>query len=90
MCADRFKRKLRKRGEQEMFTEWQKRKWKDASCRRCGSATRLELDHIVSRFAGGKATRENAQTLCGKGNNRKFWEDEYPLYVELLTRRAAP
>lgn len=88
VCIDQFKRKLRKRGEQEMFTNWQKREWKGASCVKCESTENLELDHIFPRFAGGKATRENAQTLCRYCNRLKFWTDDYPLYERLLTQRA--
>ena len=35
-CNQVFRRKLRKRGEQEMFTNWQKIEWKDKECKRCG------------------------------------------------------
>lgn len=87
-CADKFKRKLRKRGEQEMFTQWQRREWIDTKCARCNAAERLELDHIIPRFAGGRATRENAQTLCRTCNRNKFWIDDYPKYRDLLTLRA--
>jgi hypothetical protein len=87
-CLYTFRRKLRKRGEQEMFTNWQKREWKDASCARCYSAERLELDHIVPRFAGGTATRDNAQTLCRTCNRKKFWTDDFPLWERLLKLRA--
>lgn len=88
ICIDAFKRKLRKRGEKEMFTNWQKREWKDDHCAKCGVTTNLELDHRVPRFAGGKATQENAQTLCGTCNRKKFWTDDYPLYLSLLKQRA--
>lgn len=87
-CQDRFKRKLRKRNEQEMFTQWQKREWKGDRCERCGSTRRLELDHKTPRFAGGKATRENAQTLCQTCNRKKFWTDDYPLYLHYLKLRS--
>ena len=87
-CADQFKRKLRKRGEQEMFAAWQKREWIGQKCERCGSVEHLELDHKHPRFAGGKAERENAQTLCRTCNRQKFWVDDYPLYRELLKLRA--
>lgn len=87
-CFAIFRRKLRKRGEQEMFTAWQKREWKDDKCSRCGATEKLELDHIVPRFAGGKATRENAQTLCRLCNRLKFWTDDFPLWESLLKLRA--
>lgn len=88
ICIDTFKRKLRKRGEQEMFTGWQKREWRVNACEKCGSTENLELDHRKPRFAGGKATRENAQTLCRLCNRRKFWIEDYPLYQHLLKQRA--
>ncbi len=86
-CIDTFKRKLRKRGEQELFTQWQKREWKDTKCARCGTTDKLELDHKIPRFAGGKATRDNAQTLCRTCNRKKFWTDDYPLYLHMLKLR---
>ncbi len=87
-CIDTFKRKLRKRGEQELFTQWQKREWKNAQCAKCGGNEKLELDHIIPRFAGGKATRENAQTLCRTCNRKKFWNEDYPMYYNLLVQRV--
>lgn len=87
-CTDKYKRKLRKRGEQEMFTQWQKREWLSTQCAHCGSTKNLELDHKTPRFAGGKATRENAQTLCRTCNRKKFWETDYPLYQHLLKQRV--
>lgn len=51
------------------------------SCGRCGSTERLELDHIVPRFAGGKASADNVQTLCKKCNSRKFWHEDLPKYL---------
>jgi hypothetical protein len=71
-----------------MFTEWQKREWKAKACVKCGATQRLELDHIVPRFAGGTATPDNAQTLCGKCNREKFWGADFALYLELLKQRA--
>ena len=87
-CRLTFRRKLRKRGEQEMFTNWQKREWKADKCIRCDAVDKLELDHITPRFAGGKAERNNAQTLCRTCNRKKFWTDDYPLYVAYLKQRA--
>lgn len=87
-CRLTFRRKLRKRGEQEMFTNWQKREWKGDKCIRCDEVDLLELDHITPRFAGGKAERDNAQTLCRTCNRKKFWTDDYPLYVAYLKQRA--
>lgn len=87
-CRLTFRRKLRKRGEQEMFTNWQKREWKVEKCIRCDAIENLELDHITPRFAGGKAERNNAQTLCRTCNRKKFWTDDYPLYIAYLRQRA--
>jgi 5-methylcytosine-specific restriction endonuclease McrA len=87
-CIDTFKRKIRKREEQEMFTGWQKREWKDSSCKKCGTTDKLELDHIMPRFAGGKASRENAQTLCRTCNRKKFWTEDYELYQNMLKLRT--
>lgn len=88
-CIDTFKRKLRKRGEQELFTQWQKREWIDDHCAKCGSTESLELDHKIPRFAGGKASRENAQTLCRTCNRKKFWAEDYELYQTYLRLRAS-
>jgi 5-methylcytosine-specific restriction endonuclease McrA len=88
VCIDTFKRKLRKRGEKEMFTNWQKREWKTQCCAKCQTTTKLELDHILPRFAGGKATRENAQTLCATCNRKKFWGEDYALYQTMLKQRT--
>lgn len=87
-CRLIFRRKLRKRGEQEMFTNWQKREWKDSKCIKCDAIENLELDHVLPRFAGGKAERTNAQTLCRTCNRKKFWADDYPLYLAYLKQRA--
>lgn len=87
-CRLIFRRKLRKRSEQEMFTNWQKREWKSDKCLRCEATEKLELDHITPRFAGGKAERTNAQTLCRTCNRKKFWTDDFPLYAAYLKQRA--
>jgi hypothetical protein len=87
-CRATFRRKLRKRGEKNMFTEWQKREWKKSECARCGSTEKLELDHIVPRFAGGTTDRSNSQTLCRTCNRKKFWTDDYSLYLGYLKQRA--
>lgn len=62
------------------FTSEQKALWLEDRCCRCGATEKLELDHIVPRFAGGKAIRENAQTLCRKCNREKFWNEDLPKY----------
>ncbi len=73
----------------EMFSWKQKREWMDTKCVRCASVEELQLDHIKPRCVGGKAVRENAQTLCGNCNRRKFWDEEYPLYREVIKQRAS-
>mgnify|MGYP001611454176 CR=1 FL=1 len=87
-CQMLYKRKLVKRGERNMFTEWQKREWKLSACEKCGSTEKLELDHKVPRFAGGTTERSNAQTLCRKCNRIKFRTDDQPLYAAYLRQRA--
>lgn len=86
-CKDVFRRKFRKRGERNMFTQWQKREWKDHQCAKCGATELLELDHIVPRFAGGTTERTNAQTLCRTCNRRKFWAEDYGMYLSMLEAR---
>src|ERR1700730_16935584 len=78
-CTDIFKRKLRKRGEKNMFTNWQKREWMDSKCVRCEATEELELDHIIPRFAGGLPIEDNAQTLCRTCNLNKFWQENYSM-----------
>jgi 5-methylcytosine-specific restriction endonuclease McrA len=71
------------------FTDEQKKLWREDSCRRCGSTERLELDHIVPRFAGGEPTRENAQTLCRPCNRKKFWEEDLERYEAVALQVVA-
>jgi hypothetical protein len=87
-CTDKFKRKLRKRNEQNLFTNWQKKEWLKSFCEKCNSTQNLELDHKTPRFAGGLATKENAQTLCRTCNRTKFWTDDYHMYTQLLNQRV--
>lgn len=63
-------RKYRK----DNFNSSQRKKWIDTKCAYCGTTKNLTLDHIIPVCAGGKATRKNAQTLCGPCNN---WKAEY-------------
>jgi 5-methylcytosine-specific restriction endonuclease McrA len=86
-CHYTFRRRLRKRGEKNMFTNWQKREWKETKCAKCGSSEKLELDHIIPRFAGGTTDRSNAQTLCRTCNRKKFWESDLPYYENLFTQQ---
>ncbi|MGB1373829.1 MAG: HNH endonuclease [Aequoribacter sp.] len=81
-CKKQGSRLNRKRGRLEMFTNWQKREWKDDQCAQCDSKEFLELDHIVPRFAGGKAERANAQTLCKTCNREKFHLVDKPKYTQ--------
>lgn len=37
---------------------------KCCSCRADASTAKLEVDHIICRFQGGKNTLDNLQTLC--------------------------
>jgi len=41
------------------------------SCKRCGSQTDLQVDHIVALANGGTEDDGNLQTLCGPCNRRK-------------------
>lgn len=62
------------------FTPRQRRKWLAHECVRCGAKSKLELDHIVPVFAGGKTIRSNIQTLCGRCNKHKFQHEDRPKY----------
>jgi hypothetical protein len=46
-------------------------------CRACGSARRLEIDHIVPVSKGGATEESNLQTLCRRCNRRK-WKKMIP------------
>jgi hypothetical protein len=41
-------------------------------CLRCGSARKLEVDHIVPLSRGGDSEDFNLQTLCRRCNRRKW------------------
>lgn len=64
----------------EFFTPAVRRKWLAEACARCGTAQRLELDHILPVFAGGKSVRSNIQTLCAPCNKRKFQHEDRQKY----------
>ncbi|MST32702.1 hypothetical protein GHK86_08205 [Acidimicrobiaceae bacterium USS-CC1] len=40
-------------------------------CRRCGSTSELQLDHIIPWSRGGATTAENLEVLCGPCNRQK-------------------
>lgn len=42
-----------------------------SSCKMCGSAHKLQLDHIMPITKGGKNLRSNLQILCSSCNNKK-------------------
>lgn len=44
---------------------------RDRTCRSCGSAHDLTLDHIVPYSRGGQDTTDNLQVLCRACNSRK-------------------
>lgn len=84
-CWTNWQRRFKPR-QSRKFSPWQKRAWLETFCRRCGSTTKLELDHIIPRFAGGPPVRENAQTLCRCCNRKKLHEDLkiYPVDKQLM------
>jgi len=41
-------------------------------CRRCRSATNLEVDHLIPVSKGGSSEQSNLQTLCRKCNRHKW------------------
>jgi hypothetical protein len=47
-------------------------------CRRCRSATNLELDHLIPLSKGGSSDESNLQTLCRRCNRRK-WKKLVPV-----------
>lgn len=49
------------------------------NCGWCGTAGRLQLDHIIAICAGGHSEDSNAQTLCVKCNNVKRVTIDMPL-----------
>lgn len=62
------------------WTAKQRAEWLAPACVRCGSADRLELDHIVPR---GPHTRKNTQTLCRGCNQRKCWYEDRLHYRQI-------
>jgi 5-methylcytosine-specific restriction endonuclease McrA len=86
-CRIEWQRRFGTKKGVNAFSSEQKAAWLDSACCRCGTTECLELDHIIPRFAGGKATRDNAQTLCRKCNREKFWLEDLERYK--LTRKQA-
>ena len=80
-CTLEWKRRFGPRAGRGAFSAKQKSQWMEACCRNCGATEELELDHIVPKFAGGKHTRDNAQTLCRTCNRNKFWKVDQYLYT---------
>lgn len=67
--------KLVQKRKSEEFTEEQKRKILERDgykCVRCGrgknESVELQVDHIISKYGGGKAIIENGETLCSQHN----------------------
>ena len=86
-CVDISKRKFGTSGggRENLFAPWQRREWLGDKCIECGSTERLELDHIIPRYSGGLAIRENAQTLCLPCNRKKY-HDGRDYYLWLACR----
>ena len=61
------------------FSWRHRRDWLGTQCAHCGSTDRLQMDHIIPIIAGGKAVRENAQTLCFSCNTKKRMQSDIPL-----------
>lgn len=61
------------------FSTVQRREWTGTACVWCAATNGLVLDHIIPVVAGGKAVRENAQTLCQPCNLWKMWNVDRPL-----------
>lgn len=83
-CAHSWAQRFGTKKGKNAFLAVHKREWLNDTCCRCGSTSELELDHIIPRFAGGKAIRNNAQTLCRKCNREKFWREDAVVYSWLL------
>jgi len=68
------------------FSAAQRREWLGDRCTYCGTTENLTLDHIIPVAAGGKAVKENAQTLCGPCNNWKAVHVDRKLTLELAPK----
>lgn len=40
-------------------------------CLKCGSQSRIQIDHVIPLSLGGEHSADNVQPLCGNCNNRK-------------------
>ena len=85
-CRVAWQRRFGTKKGVNAFTSEQKALWLELHCHRCGTTQTLELDHIIPRFAGGKAVRENAQTLCRKCNREKFWNEDLSRYEHIANQ----
>lgn len=66
------------------FNALQRKTWINDKCAWCETTENLTLDHIIPVCAGGKATKKNAQTLCGPCNNWKAKHVDRPLARQQL------
>jgi 5-methylcytosine-specific restriction endonuclease McrA len=83
-CQGLSERGIMYKPRPSLFSDKQRRMWLGTECIRCGSTEFLELDHIIPRFAGGKPTKDNAQTLCRTCNKLKHWEEDRPKYHSVI------
>lgn len=91
-CPDSHRRKSGRKMSPKRnsnFTAKQRKAWLEKECARCGATENLCLDHILADCAGGKATRENAQTLCQPCNNWKAKHVDMPLARAMNKLRKA-
>jgi 5-methylcytosine-specific restriction endonuclease McrA len=87
-CMDAWAKRFGTKKGVNAFSSEQKKRLLKSACERCNGTDRLELDHIVPRFAGGLATDDNAQTLCRKCNREKYWLEDAHKYDPDLSLRV--
>lgn len=80
----RLPRAQRKYRGDANFTAIQRKSWIADRCAWCETDENLTLDHVVPVCAGGRATKDNAQTLCGPCNNWKAKHVDRPLARQQL------
>ena len=85
-CSMSWLKRFGTRKGVDAFHSRLREQWIEDQCCRCGATENLELDHKVPRFAGGKATKDNAQTLCRKCNREKFWNEDLQKFAPDLSR----